>query len=329
MDNIPSLLSLVQILSHQHSLYQVRIVMNVTSKLVKFVRVCLVNKADFHMIIAFPSKEYFINYVVICVVNVFLTFSTIFLNALTVLLYWKSSQLQKKTSYFLVYLLSLNDLAVGVFSNTLFCMLFFSNFLGYEECLLASWFNISSFFLTGISLGTLFVLSFERYLSIVYPVYHRNKATKRNFLKVTLTVWIVTITAACIWIAKGTLGRNLTGATLCLSLIALVYMYAKIFLSSRRIAVYPTSTNSEKNGKRFLQQMKKAKSCLIVVCCTTLCYLPAAVNGFFQQTDFAAVMLRGYWCSTLILLASSLNSGIFFWRNLMLRNEAKKILLKS
>ena len=132
-------------LSHQLSLYRVRIVMNVTSELFKFVRVCLVNKADFYMIIAFPLKEYFINYVVICVVNVFLTFSTIFLNALTVLLYWKSSQLQKKTSYFLVYLLSLNDLAVGVFCNTLFCMLLFSNFLGYEECLLGSWFNISSF----------------------------------------------------------------------------------------------------------------------------------------------------------------------------------------
>ena len=88
-----------------------------------------------------PSKGYYINFVICCLVNALLTCSTITLNSLTVLAYWKSSQLRKKTCYFLVMLLSLSDLAVGVLSNSIFtAYLAVETLAGHSGCFLAVFF---------------------------------------------------------------------------------------------------------------------------------------------------------------------------------------------
>ena len=163
--------------------------MNVTTANGKFLQICFVKNAEYFHVIAFPSKKYYINYVLCCVVNVFLTLSTIFFNATTVLAYWKSSQLKKKKPYFLVMLLSMNDIAVGVFANSAFTVFLVRELLGYENCLLAILFRILTTKLSGMSILTIFILNVERYLSTFRPIFHRNKVTKRRLLIATVVLW--------------------------------------------------------------------------------------------------------------------------------------------
>jgi pheromone shutdown protein TraB len=80
--------------------------------------------------------------------------------------------------------------------------------------------------------------------------------------------------------------------------------------------------------KRFLQEIKQAKSCfLVVMCYFILCFLPVTLaltvvirgNQFQVQTFYA-------WTTTLSMLNCSANSLIFFWTKTMLRREAVKML---
>lgn len=303
---------------------------NITSERREFFRVCIVNSEEFYSAIAFPSEAYFINYVTICAVNILQEFSTVFLNALTVLAYWRSSQLQNKTSFFFVMLLSLNDLAIGIICNTTFCIILVRCAFGHNNCVLVSLFVTSSFCLVSMSFGTLFLLNTERYLSIIHPIFHRNKATKRRLFKVTVVVWFCIAMQYCIYIADAHLGRIVTGCTIYTCLAIMIFMYANICFRSRGTAVGPacTSNKADKSRREFSRKFKEAKSCLIVVSCTFLCFLPMGVVAFYEKTTFVKMVLW-YWSGTLMLTGSTLNSVVFFWRNPILRNEAKKIFRQT
>ena len=75
------------------------------------------------MLLKIPSNVYYINVIAGIIFNIFLTISTIFLNSITILGYVKSAFLKSKKSYFLVMLLSVNDLLVGLFGNVSFVLL--------------------------------------------------------------------------------------------------------------------------------------------------------------------------------------------------------------
>ena len=87
-----------------------------------------------------------------------------------------------------------------------------------------------------------------------------------------------------------------------------------------------TSSN-RKSEQEFLKKIKLAKSCMIVVICSFISFLLPAVFQPLALNFFHEVVIDG-WFTVLVLLNSSLNSLIFFWRNKTLRNEAKKVLKK-
>lgn len=78
----------------------------------------------------FASKVYLINFAVARAVNIVVIALTKLLNTATIITYWKSSQLRKKTSYFLVMLLSIIDLTNGVLGHTSFIAMLIKSFFG-------------------------------------------------------------------------------------------------------------------------------------------------------------------------------------------------------
>ena len=82
------------------------------------------------MVAGFPSNVYYINYIVGVIFNIFLTISTIFPNSVTILAYRRSAFLRSKKAYFLIMLLSVNDLLVGLFGNGSFVLLLVTIIVG-------------------------------------------------------------------------------------------------------------------------------------------------------------------------------------------------------
>ena len=130
----------------------------------------------------------------LCVVNVIFIFFGIALNTLVIASIWKSSQLRKKLSYFMIMVLSCFDLVAVVTSHAgiLLCLISWLredyDSLTNMETYLG---NVEAFI--GFSMLALLVMSIERYLGAYYPIFHPTSVTRRRLL--TLLV-ILDVTAA-------------------------------------------------------------------------------------------------------------------------------------
>ena len=85
---------------------------------------------------------------------------------------------------------------------------------------------------------------------------------------------------------------------------------------------------NRKSEKEFLMKFKLAKSCMIVVLCSFVAFFLPAILQRLPLSDFDKLILNG-WVVFFVLSNSTLDSLIFFWKNNMLRNEAKKVFKKQ
>lgn len=145
-------------------------------------KLCSFYSVELRVILLFPSPAYYMLYVFGCVFNIVLTISAIFLNSLSIIVYWKSSQLRRKKSYFLIMVLSVNDLLVGIFGNAFHATALVLHLNGEPECNMYILYDLLAFPTAAMSFSTLFTLNIERYLSIVHPIYHRAKVTKGKLI---------------------------------------------------------------------------------------------------------------------------------------------------
>lgn len=289
--------------------------------------ICVFLDAEFHHPIRFASKVYYINHIVACVVNIIIIISTVLLNTGTIIAYWKSTQLRKKMSYFLVMLQSCADLTNGLFGNAGFVLMLVKDILHDSDCKANITVDLTSSCFVALSFVTLILLNIERYLTIVHPFYARNKVTKSRLLLAAVVLWSLAfaVTVPCKMFSQ-TISDYLSGITILVVIMASVYFYTAIYFASRRTAHGCRSEQEMRSEARKAQDIKLAKSCAIVVGCTFLCYTPYAIFclPIFRSNVRWLVL---YWAVTLGCASSSLNSLIFFWRNPVLRKEARNILI--
>ena len=286
-------------------------------------KICNFYQRTFQLPLGFPSKAYYNNYIITCFVNVVLTLSTISLNTVTILAYWRSEQLRRKTSYFLIMLLSIVDLATGLLGNSSFVLLSVKVLMHDPDCRYYIFLENISLSLAAMSLMTLLLLNIERYLCIVHPILHRKKVTKRKLFIIALSLWSCGIASTLLRLFVNKVGRTLTTVVIVVTFAMFIYINITIFRASRKVARFPRQEKVESEGRQS-QDFKVAKSCAIVVGCTFLCTIPFAVTNTLAPFTFLTYSLA-YWSCTLGLSSSTFNSLIFFWRNPALRKEAKRL----
>ena len=116
------------------------------------------------------------------VFNSILTITTVVLNCCIVVAFWRSPRLKGKVYFFLIMLLCLVDIAVGLFSNSIFVTELATELSGTIDCWLRLLGVESNILLTNVSLLTATTINIERYLAIVHPIFHKSKITRRKFM---------------------------------------------------------------------------------------------------------------------------------------------------
>ena len=301
-----------------------------------FLKGCPNFGGSIYIILHFPSDKYVINQIIFCIVNCFLIISTVLLNGASIFTIVRSSQLRGKVCYFLILIQSTVDLAVGAVSLPLYTLARGSEVLGVAYCALVYFCEKIFGLTTGISFLNLFLLTVERYLSIMHPVAHRVQLTKRKVLIcssfTTLPALLFNFANFPSEIVHSTAIILFVGTILALNTFA----YVKIFLVARnshksnRIADF--SKTMEQNSSEFqrkrksLQEVKLAKSCALVVVLSYFCYIPGLLCYSFYKNDKLNLRVAYSWSMTIIALNSSLNSVVFFWKRPLLRGEAIKML---
>ena len=286
----------------------------------------------------YTSTKMVVNHVMFCVINAVLSVSTIGLNSITAMAFWRSTQLRKKLAHFMIMVLSLNDLAVGLICSPFFVVNLAREIsLQKSSCFLNELRSFILLLILGCSFKTLFVMNVERYLAIVHPIFHRTKVTKGRLVKCLIVLWLVSGLLVSLTLYHRDVLVLFLIVEVLLFIATLVFIYVKIYFASRRSSenfrrterttcVSPQDQDISHSERDHLRNLRLVKSCFIVVICFCICFLPTSlVNGISFPNEVITYMSR-IWAETLLLLNSSLNSLIFFWRNKLLRKEAGRIL---
>ena len=295
-------------------------------------------KAFNFTIVSVASSKVFVNHITVCVIVTALSISTTCLNSITAIAYWKSTELKKKMTHFLILVLSLNDLAVGIICCPLIVATFARELLlGKFSCFLSGILFFSRHITCGCSLRTLLMMNLERYLAIVHPIFHRTKVTKERLVKCLIILWLFVLAESIFSFYCPEVFSKVFSLGLSLSMAALIFIYVRIYFSSTRSSINfgrKNGTNASSNNqdtfeterRDYLRNLRLLKSCLIVVVCFGICFLPRAflISNLLEINE--DLFMIQVWSLILLVSNSSLNSLIFFWRNRLLRKEAQKIL---
>ena len=308
-------------------------IMNVTDKQ-EFLMSCQILGATHFVATKLPSEKLVINHIFAIAFNGIMIIPTILLNGVAVITILKSSQLNSKLCYYIILLQSMFDLAVGVLGIPLFIFFLANSIGGISDCFAASLARRLMAAPMGGSSMVLTAMTVERYIAILHPYTYRIQVTKQRILKyvgATATVQFLVISLS---FAIKPLVQLYAITKVTLIFILTAYVYTRIYLVVKKLACSqkkPHAAAEELNvtkNKLFLQEIRQARSCFIVVICYfMLGFLPPAFATLFSSNSNSfQELLTIVWVVSIIITNSSINSVIFFWTKTMLRKEALKLL---
>ncbi len=268
------------------------------------------------------------NRILLIAFNVLLMFCTIFLNLLSVVTIRKSSQLKNKLCYFVILVQSAVDFGVGVLSITSFIAILAIPLLGIRNCVGIGLLFLLKFLPLGLSIVTLSAMTAERYIGVLHPYSYQTSVTKRR-----ISIYVAVVNSLCLFdyiglffTSQATFGHfvTLTGA---ICFLFIVYAYTRIFFVVKKLDRSARRPNDgekqdQSRRRRFLREIKHAKSCFIVVICYGICFLPITLTAILARQGRIERGVYVFWFFTLCMLNSTVNSMLFFWTKTLLRTEA-------
>ena len=274
-----------------------------------------------HVITKFPSNMMVIDHVVLLVICVFTFFSTVFLNGVAITTIWIHRDLRAKVSNFTVMMRSVMDLTTGITIFPLFIALLSREIGGNPDC--------SEYFISK-KLGVLFylysvtvmcIINFERYMGILHPFIHREKVTKARLMKFTVFALVLQTVLFFISIINVQVFPRVLAATTLFLISSTIYVYMRIFFAVK---------NGLKGNRKskLLKQLKLAGSSFIIVVCFLACSLPSTI-AYIDRLEIPSnfsLVVRRRWFAWLIMLSTTLNSVIFFWRDKAMRSRGKQLI---
>ena len=279
----------------------------------------------------------FINALLLCLLNVIFMVAGIFLNCVVIISLKRSSQLRKKLCYFMILPLSCCDLAVVAINHPILIsstiLWSMDTFDEDESKSMITWISIIIGNLNGYSMSALLTLSVERFLALKYPFFHQTAVTKRKLLVFLLTFFLV-ITVSVLSLKllhekKYDNGLIIVFVLLFLFLFIFLNYNMLIIAKSKRKVERCGATHDPEKSKRRKLNFKNSSTCLMAVGCFFICSFPAIIYCALLLTsdtlsDERLNVIFRIGSSTLLVMNSTFNCLIFFWKNSILRREGMK-----
>ena len=308
--------------------------MNLSVEQEAFEVACKIFGTTYFVITNLPSDNLLASHICAVIFNVILIISTLILNAVAITTIWKSSQMNSKTCYFVVLIQSVIDLIVGVFGIPFFVMFLMNGITKILNCFVATLALRWTIYLISLSTDMLIAMTLERYIAILHPYAYSTLVTKKRLLIFVCFGSSLELPLHILFLAVNGLLMKYASIKGALTFAFITFAYARIYLIVRALGRSGNIMHNARSGehltrrKLFLQDMKQARSCFIVVVCFfVLGILPTPIaNLVFQGLDKFGELKISVWGTTLALCISSVDSIIFFWTKTMLRKEAAKML---
>ena len=202
-----------------------------------YVEICGFGKASTLFIVKkFPFEKYVVSQLIYCIVNCFLIIPTVLLNGISVITITKNAHLKGKLCYYLIFIQSFIDLAVGIISLPLYTFNAASELFGNTTCSIYLSLDAIAYIPLGMSFATSLLLTFERYMSILHPIAHRCYLTKTKVIALYCGIVVVCALPGPIFRTFIKDSESILEITLAFTLLILhTFGYARIYLAVRNM----------------------------------------------------------------------------------------------
>ncbi|XP_020626883.1 melanocortin receptor 4-like [Orbicella faveolata] len=267
------------------------------------------------------------------VVNTFISITATIGNLLVLVTIWRSPNLHSPSNT-LLFGLALSDLCVGIVSEPLhvgFQAVLFNDSSKITSCTLTKVRNLISVFLTVVTLLTVTAMSVDRYLAIYLHLRYEQVVTEKTTRKVLLCLWLIS-SLPLVMMAFDTMAMTsyLVMALIiavCLAIISFswIKIYQVVRHHQAQIQDQMAVASQSFNMARFRNSAVNTMLVLVVV---LVCYTPFLVSKIFLTVDLnPSSVLFVEITYVFVLLNSSLNPFVYFWRQRDLRAQAKQLAM--
>ena len=271
--------------------------------------------------------SYYIGYAVLASI---MSVVTTVLNGTFIMTMLVQKRIQKSISNRLVMILCIVDLLQGISTWPLTAANFIMFYKTDLNCFLLDLNNLLGYCLVALTWWTIFTVSLEQYIAILYPYFYMSKVTFCRLLSPMVVINILLVIINIVgktklkqkWIVYYRFVIPVVGVPM---VLVLVYMNLKIIRCASQVASRITDTNKEE-GKHIKSRAKAAKSCMIVILATIVCYCPSMWYIIYEKVRKPTPFMKNYikdpsYISN--LFSSVVDPIVYYWRLKSLRKATK------
>ena len=262
-----------------------------------------------------------------CVLNSFLSYTTIILNIVTIHAIRKTALLPKPLRTLLLSLAA-SDVGVGLLAQPLYISSLVCSLKRKridcisDEGLLA----VIIFFCTS-SLFSVVTISLDRFLAVHLHLRYQELVTHKRVIAAVISIWLLSaiISSSVFWNPLRVSLRviELVVVTVCLILVVIVYWRIYIVLKRHKNQIQSLQIQEVQQGvqngdlSNFLKLRKSALGTFYVCILFFICYLPFYILSFIRLVyplSLISFYEASLYTTTLFFLNSSLNPVIYCWK---------------
>ena len=270
--------------------------------------------------------------ITLMVLNTFISITTTIGNLLVLVTIWRNPNLHSSSNT-LLFGLALSDLCVGLVSEPLnvgFQAVLFKNSSNITSCTLRNARTLISVFLTAVTLLTVTAMSVDRYLAIYLHLRYEQVVTVTRTRKVLLCIWLISSVPSIIMAFDATNSYLVMTLIIALCLVIISFVWIRIYQIVRhhqaQIQDQMAAASQSFNMATF---RNSAINILLVLVIVLLCYTPLLVSNICLVANLIPLNVALLEiCYIFVLLNSSLNPFVYFWRQRDLRAHAKQLVIR-
>ncbi|CAH3047229.1 unnamed protein product [Porites lobata] len=267
-------------------------------------------------------------YLLVCLLNAFLSYTATMLNIVTIHAIRKTSTLSKNLKTLLLSL-AVSDLGVGLLAQPMTVIHTISTNLNENNetsktyvAIYIAWLLPTNLF----AFATLFlviVLCAERFIAIHYYLRYQELVTHKRVVAVVVSTWVLSglFSLTRLWIPKSIM-FVVFGITDLACIIAATFFSIRIYLSVQlhvnEIQVLQLQHAPQKAQMVNVRRMQKFAMMSVYVCLVLMvCYLPDICSLFviaFTSRPSTGIKHSQFYTVTLVFLNSSLNPVVYCWK---------------
>ena len=226
--------------------------------------------------------------------------------------------------------LVLSDLLVGAMVQPLFVIYKTGETIGKHSCLAHALFATSAWLCAGVSFLTLTALNCERGIAIFSPLKYKTLVSMRRVVKISLFMWLlvlVTVSSRFYGLSNSVF-YVISCTIIANSLVTFFLISLRIHRVVKRHRTQIASTHTVQTLRKQAHEASHARNVAWVTLIFFICYLPTlAVMIAYTIVGYTVNLKTIYvWSDTLVFLNSSINPGIYCWRNKGIRRAVLKLL---